>query len=59
LAAVAAGNRIEPLLFNVSARDPLVLGTVASTLGLVAVAAAALPAWRATRIDPNTAFRVE
>lgn len=59
LAALAAANRIAPLLFNVSARDPLVLGTVALTLGLVAVAAAALPAWRTTRIDPNSAFRVE
>ena len=59
LAALAAGNLITPLLFNVSARDPLVLGTVAVTLGLVAAAAAALPAWRATRINPNAAFRVE
>jgi ABC-type antimicrobial peptide transport system permease subunit len=58
-AALAAGGWLAPLLFNVSARDPFVLLTVTLTLGTMACVAAALPAWRATRIDPSAAFRVE
>ena len=59
LIALATGGYIAPLLFNVSSRDPFVLGLVTLTLTLVGVSAAAIPAWRATRVDPNVAFRVE
>jgi ABC-type antimicrobial peptide transport system permease subunit len=47
---------MESQLFGVSAADPLVLVAVTTTLGLVAVAACALPARRATRIDPIVAL---
>ena len=55
--ALATASWISPLLFNVSARDPLVLGGVALVLVVVAIVAAVVPAWRVTRIDPNLAFR--
>jgi predicted permease len=57
--AIAAAGALEPVLYRVSPRDPLVLAGVALTLLLVAAAAAAIPAMRAARIDPVTALRTE
>ena len=50
---------VEPLLFHVSPRDPVVYGAVAAVLVLVAIIASAVPAWRATRVDPVVALRAE
>jgi putative ABC transport system permease protein len=47
---------LESQLFGVSATDPLVIAVVAALLAIVAVAACALPARRATRIDPIIAL---
>ena len=47
---------LESQLFGVSATDPVVIAAVAAMLALVAVAACALPARRATRIDPIIAL---
>jgi ABC-type antimicrobial peptide transport system permease subunit len=60
-AAVAfwAGKWVQPLLFNVSSRDPAVFGIVAATLVAVALAASWIPAMRASRVDPNVALRTE
>ncbi|MGH7574487.1 MAG: FtsX-like permease family protein [Longimicrobiales bacterium] len=57
--ALVAARWIAPLLFNQSARDPVVFGTVTGTLLLVAVVASAVPATRAARVDPNAALRAE
>jgi ABC-type antimicrobial peptide transport system permease subunit len=57
--AMAAAGRIEPLLFQVSPRDPLVLVGVVLVLLLTAVLAAWIPSLRATRVDPTTAMRAE
>ncbi len=46
-----------PLLFQVSYRDPWVWALVVPVLGLTAVAACAVPAWRASRLDPVEALR--
>jgi ABC-type antimicrobial peptide transport system permease subunit len=54
-----ASKFVKPLLFNVSPKDPIVFGLVATTLIGVAVAASWLPALRASRVDPNVALRVE
>ena len=56
---LATGRFVAPLLFGVSARDPLILSAVGGLLLGVAVAASAIPALRATRVDPNVALRVE
>lgn len=57
--ALVMGRFIEPILFDTSARDPLVLGAVAVTLLVVATMASAVPALRAKRVNPVDALRVE
>ena len=47
------------LLFQVSALDPSVYATVSVTLVASVFAAAALPAWRAIRVDPREALRAD
>ena len=48
-----------PALFEVSATDPAIYLAVAGLLGGVALAAGALPAARASRVDPASALRCE
>lgn len=57
--AIAAGPFIQPLLFDTSPKDPLVLGVAALSLLLVALMASLVPAWRAARVDPARALRKE
>jgi putative ABC transport system permease protein len=54
--ALALRRSLESQLFGVSAGDPAVLGAVTAVLALVAALACALPARRATRIDPIVAL---
>jgi ABC-type antimicrobial peptide transport system permease subunit len=57
LAAALMLARISAdMLFRVTPTDPAVYGAVLGTLVLVAIVAAALPAWRATRVDPKIAL---
>lgn len=48
---------MESLLFEVRPDDPANLAIVAFTLSVVSVAAAYLPAWRATRVQPVDVLR--
>jgi predicted permease len=57
LGALAATRLIASFLFGVTARDPATLAISASILAVVAIAAGALPAWRAARLDPMVALR--
>jgi predicted permease len=54
--ALALRKSLESQLFGVSATDPRVLVAVTGLLAAVAVVACALPARRATRIDPIIAL---
>lgn len=57
--ALLTADRIAPLLFDQSPRDPLVYVTVVTTMLAVALAASIVPAARAARVDPNIALRAE
>jgi len=57
--AWAAGHAVRSFLFGVKALDPLAMGTSAAVLAATAVIAAAIPAWRAVRVDPMEVLRDE
>jgi putative ABC transport system permease protein len=54
--AVALRKSLETQLFGISATDPVVLATVTLVLAGIAILACALPARRATKIDPIVAL---
>jgi predicted permease len=60
LAASAAVTReLQSLLYRTRPLDPVVFGLVSFVLLLVSGAACVLPAWRASRLDPMRALRIE
>jgi ABC-type antimicrobial peptide transport system permease subunit len=55
--ALAVGGTIRSLLYDVPARDPLVLAGVAATVGVVAIIATLVAARQGISIDPVAALR--
>jgi putative ABC transport system permease protein len=56
---VGIGFAMQAVLQEMSPADPLTLAMVSTILAVVALAATALPAWRAARIDPVVALRAD
>jgi putative ABC transport system permease protein len=46
-------------LFGVQPTDPTTLAAVIMTITLVAAGACWLPAWRASRLDPNVVLKAD
>ena len=59
LLALGLGRAAQSLLFELQSTDPLVLVGSAVALTLVALGAGALPAWRASQVEPMQALRRE
>jgi predicted permease len=55
--ALGLSRLLASLLFGVEPTDPSTLAAVTSTIAMVATLACGLPAWRASRLDPNVVLR--
>lgn len=59
IGVAAFAGAIRGLLYGVRPLDSATLVGVIGLVGMVAMGAASVPAWRATRIDPQTSLRSE
>ena len=57
--ALAATRLLRSFLYGLTATDPATIVLAVASLAAVALAAGAVPAWRAARLDPMTALREE
>jgi len=57
--ALGLSRLVESQLFGIKAADPRVLSAAVATLAIVALLAAFVPGWRASRIDPVRALKHE
>jgi putative ABC transport system permease protein len=57
--AAAASQVLVSMLFGISPLDPATYLGVIAVLGVVALVACSVPAWRAARVDPATTLRTE
>lgn len=57
--ALMLAKAVSALLYNTSARDPVMLTAVSVTLLAIAVIACFVPAWRATRANPVDVLRAD
>ena len=57
--AFALTRLVSSLLYGVSAHDPLSIGLAVALLFFTSIAAALIPAYRASRADPMIALRCE
>jgi predicted lysophospholipase L1 biosynthesis ABC-type transport system permease subunit len=57
--ALLLGDVLQSMLFETTPQDPLVLAATVGTLGVLVLAACAIPAVRASRVDPVRVLRSE
>ena len=55
--ALMMNRLLASLLFGVGPTDPITLAVVTGTIAIVAALACGVPAWRASRLDPNVVLR--
>ena len=58
-AAIGAGTLMSTQLFGVKPWDPAMLALATFLLGSAALLASLIPAWRAARVEPMVALRIE
>jgi ABC-type antimicrobial peptide transport system permease subunit len=58
-AALAVAGTLRGLLYGVAPMDATTVVGVAALIGLGAMAAASVPAWRAAGVDPTAALRAD
>ena len=58
-AAIPALRLVGSLLYGLSTRDPRTVGLALVSLAAVATLPGAGPAWRASRVDPSVALRID
>jgi putative ABC transport system permease protein len=59
MGVAAVTGAIRGILYGVRPLDGATLAGVVGLVGLIALAAAGMPAWRATRVDPQMSLRSE
>ena len=59
VAALALGRVVASLVYQVKPSDPITFAAVAILLGLIALVACLIPAYRASKVDPIVALRNE
>ena len=57
--AIVSAPAIASLIYGTSARNPIILASMAAVMLAAAVAASIVPAWRAGSVDPTVAMRSE
>jgi len=57
--ALAFGRVMSSLVYEVTPGDPITFAVVALLLAGVAMLASVIPAYRAAKVDPNSALRYE
>jgi putative ABC transport system permease protein len=56
---VPLANLLSSVLFGVTGRDPKTLVISAAAVVMVGLFAGAIPAWRASRVNPTSALRAD
>ena len=57
--AIILSRLLTRFLYGITPNDPVTYGLATVLVGGVALAACAIPAWRAARVDPMVALRYE
>ena len=57
--AIVLSRLLTRFLYGITPGDPVTYGAATVLVGGVALAACAIPAWRAARVDPMVALRYE